>query len=64
MHFSLKLQVFEKQGFSDSIVAEFVKGFQFCELLKLPKRVLFDAISFASFLNPLKCKGLHFSHIT
>ncbi|XP_065915635.1 uncharacterized protein [Dysidea avara] len=56
--------VLEKQKFSDQIAADFEKGFKFCQLLKLPKNALFDASSFATFLDPLKCKGLRFSHIT
>jgi len=55
--------VLEEQKFSDDVVADFKKGFEFVQLLKLPRHVLFDASSFAAFLSPLKCKGLHFSHI-
>jgi len=55
--------VLAKQKFSDEVVADFTKGFQFVEMLKLPQKVLFEASSFALFLNPIKCKGLHLSHV-
>ena len=52
-----------KQKFSVEIVTEFINGFKFCEILKLPKDVLFDASSFAAFLHPVQRLGLHFTHI-
>jgi len=52
-----------KQKFSDEVVADFIMGFKLVEMLELPQSALFDVSSFATFLNPLKCEGLHLLHI-
>ena len=49
--------------FSDETVTDFSRGFQLFNCLKLPKVALFDVTAFAVFLNPMRCKGIYFSHI-
>ena len=42
---------------------EFAKGFELLKALRLPEIVYFDYSGLAMFLNPLKMKALHISHI-
>ena len=50
-------------AFSEDVVKEFAKGFEVCKMLKLPESVCMEHSNLAIFLNPLKLKVLHVTHI-
>ena len=50
-------------AFADDTVKEFARGFELCKMLRLPETACMDHSSLAVFLDPLKLKVLHVTHI-